>query len=152
MRGTAAAVLVVAMVVGAEAAGWSLFGSKGSQIPEPEYHVLSKKFRGYHMDQANIFAHMITTPLSVLAVVAMVNKAMSVAFITQIATAVYCVSLHDKLPGHLLALTGLVVRLPPPTFGKPAVRFGLLPPNQDDSCFVLGARLPFADERLNRQT
>ena len=146
MRGTAAAVLVVAMVVGAEA-GW--FGSKESQIPEPEYHVLSKKFRGYHMDQANIFAHMITTPLSVLAVVAMVNKAMSVAFVTQIATVVYCVSLHDKLPGHLLALTGLVVRPPPPTFGR---RFGVLSPNQENSCFVRGARLPFAAERLDRQT
>jgi hypothetical protein len=110
MQRCAAALLVVGMAVSAEA-GW--FWQEEAKVPEAEYHVLSRKFRAYHTVESNIFAHMITTPLSLFAAAAMINKVLSVAFVTQIVTAVYCVSLHDKIPGHLIALTGLAVSLHP---------------------------------------
>jgi len=72
------------------------------------WNDLSAKFRNYHQDQFNIFLHMITTPLGVLSVLSLVNKVTGTSFLAKILALAYCVSIMDKLPMHILALTTLV--------------------------------------------
>ena len=62
----AAAVLCTAVAAASVAAPMS---------HEDRWNDLSVKFRKYHSDHTNIFFHLITTPLGVLSVLSLLNKA-----------------------------------------------------------------------------
>lgn len=75
---------------------------------EERWNDLSVKFRKYHSDHTNIFFHLITTPLGVLSVLSLFNKATNSTIFTKALAVVYCVSIMDKMPLHILATTSFV--------------------------------------------
>jgi hypothetical protein len=72
------------------------------------WNDLSVKFRKYHSDDTNVFFHLITTPLGVLSVLSLFNKATNTNMITKALAVVYCVSIMDKMPLHILGTTSFV--------------------------------------------
>ena len=75
---------------------------------EDRWNDLSVKFRKYHSDHTNIFFHLITTPLGVLSVLSLLNKATNTNMLTKALAVVYCVSIMDKMPLHILGTTSFV--------------------------------------------
>jgi len=75
---------------------------------EARWNDLSAKFRQYHSDHTNIFFHLITTPLGVLSVLSLLNKATNTRMLTIALAVMYCVSIMDKMPLHILATTAFV--------------------------------------------
>jgi len=75
---------------------------------EANWNDLSEKFRKYHSDHTNIFFHLITTPLGVLSVLSLFNKATNSNICTKALAVVYCLSIMDKMPLHILAITSFV--------------------------------------------
>mmetsp|Transcript_20091 Transcript_20091/g.42135 ORF Transcript_20091/g.42135 Transcript_20091/m.42135 type:complete len:668 (-) Transcript_20091:106-2109(-) len=76
---------------------------------EAHFIDLSAKFRKFHSDPINVALHFFTTPLGVLAVLSLINKVLRGTTVTTIAMVIYCVSLIDKLPPQLIAMTSLCV-------------------------------------------
>jgi hypothetical protein len=72
------------------------------------WNDLSVKFRKYHSDDTNVFFHLITTPLGVLSVLSVFNKATNTNMITKALAVVYCVSIMDEMPLHILGTTSFV--------------------------------------------
>jgi hypothetical protein len=72
------------------------------------WNDLSVKFRKYHSDDTNVFFHLITTPLGVLSVLSLFNKATNTNMITKALAVVYCVSIMEKMPLHILGTTSFV--------------------------------------------
>jgi len=95
----AAAVLCTAVAAASVAAPMS---------HEDRWNDLSVKFRKYHSDHTNIFFHLITTPLGVLSVLSLLNKATNTNMLTKALAVVYCVSIMDKMPLHILGTTSFV--------------------------------------------
>jgi len=79
-----------------------------SVVHEANWNDLSDKFRKYHSDHTNIFFHLITTPLGVLSVLSLFNKATNSNIFTKALAVVYCLSIMDKMPLHILATTSFV--------------------------------------------
>jgi len=75
---------------------------------EDRWNDLSAKFRKYHSDHTNVFFHLITTPLGVLSVLSLFNKATNTNIITKALAVIYCLSIMDKMPLHILATTSFV--------------------------------------------
>jgi hypothetical protein len=79
-----------------------------SLSPEARWNDLSVSFRKYHSDHTNIFFHLITTPLGVLSVFSLFNKATNTTIFTKALAVLYCLSIMDKMPLHILATTSFV--------------------------------------------
>jgi hypothetical protein len=103
-HGLCAAVAAAVLCTGVMAAKASVPGSSH----EDTWNDLSEKFRKYHSDHTNIFFHLITTPLGVLSVLSVFNKATNTNMLTKALAVVYCLHIMDKMPLHILATTSFV--------------------------------------------
>lgn len=74
----------------------------------PVWSNLSKSFCEYHKTSVNIFLHGITTPLSILAVVSTFNKVTNTGMVALLLTVLYCLSLINRVPLHILAPSCIV--------------------------------------------
>ncbi|EDQ86350.1 uncharacterized protein MONBRDRAFT_33820 [Monosiga brevicollis MX1] len=79
-------------------------------MPAPDmYRALATKFSLYHQDPANIFAHLITTPLGFVAVACIINRATRGAYLTAMASLAYLLALVPILNPLVLAGTAALV-------------------------------------------
>ena len=88
-----------------------------SLSPEARWNDLSVSFRKYHSDHTNIFFHLITTPLGVLSVFSLFNKATNTTIFTVCDTLLAQVY-HTKGPpptAHHHHLTSPTSHHPTPT-------------------------------------
>ena len=105
-----AVAVVAALCVGADAA-WGMKAKPTmpqEHSNEARWNDLSEQFRKYHSDHTNVFFHLITSPLCILAALSLVNKATNTNMLTKALAVIYCIHLMDKLPLHILATTSFV--------------------------------------------
>ena len=105
-----AVAVVAALCVGADAA-WGMNAKPAlpqENSNEARWNDLSEQFRKYHSDHTNVFFHLITSPLCILAALSLVNKATNTNLLTKALAVIYCIHLMDKLPLHILATTSFV--------------------------------------------
>ena len=104
-----AVAVVAALCVGADAWGMTAKPTMPKEISnESRWNDLSEQFRKYHSDHTNVFFHLITSPLCILAALSLVNKATNTNMLTKALAVIYCIHLMDKLPLHILATTSFV--------------------------------------------
>lgn len=76
------------------------------------YNNLSNNFNLYHNNNINIFIHLITTPLSILELISIINKVFNNTSFTKILSLLYCISLaYNDIPFNSLYLTSYSISI-----------------------------------------
>jgi hypothetical protein len=76
------------------------------------YNNLSNNFNLYHNNNINILIHLITTPLSILELISIINKIFNNTSFTKILSLVYCISLvYNDIPFNVLYLTSYSISI-----------------------------------------
>ena len=76
------------------------------------YNNLSNNFNLYHNNNINIFIHLITTPLSLLELISIINKISNNALLIKSLSLLYCVSLaYYGIPFNVLCLTSYAISI-----------------------------------------
>lgn len=76
------------------------------------YNNLSNNFNLYHNNNINIFIHLITTPLSLLELISIINKLSNNALVIKILSLIYCISLaYNDIPFNVLYLTSYAISI-----------------------------------------
>lgn len=74
------------------------------------YNNLSNDFNLYHNNNINILIHLITTPLSILELISIINKVSNNTSFTKILSLLYCISLaYNDIPFNVLYLTSYAI-------------------------------------------
>lgn len=76
------------------------------------YNNLSNNFNLYHNNNINIFIHLITTPLSLLELISIINKLSNNALLIKSLSLIYCISLaYNDIPFNVLYLTSYAISI-----------------------------------------
>ena len=76
------------------------------------YNNLSNNFNLYHNNNINIFIHLITTPLSLLELISIINKISNNALFVKSLSLLYCISLaYNDIPFNVLYLTSYAISI-----------------------------------------
>jgi hypothetical protein len=76
------------------------------------YNNLSNNFNLYHNNNINIFIHLITTPLSLLELISIINKLSNNALLIKSLSLIYCISLaYNNIPFNVLYLTSYAISI-----------------------------------------
>ena len=76
------------------------------------YNNLSNNFNLYHNNNINIFIHLITTPLSILELISIINKLSNNALLIKSLSLIYCISLaYNDIPFNVLYLTSYSISI-----------------------------------------
>lgn len=76
------------------------------------YNKLSNNFNLYHNNNINIFIHLITTPLSIIELLSIINKISNNMLIIKSVGLIYCVFLaYNDIPFNVLYLTSFAISI-----------------------------------------
>lgn len=76
------------------------------------YNKLSNNFNLYHNNNINIFIHLITTPLSIIELISIINKISNNMLIVKSLGLIYCVFLaYNDIPFNVLYLTSFAISI-----------------------------------------
>lgn len=75
------------------------------------YNNLSNNFNLYHNNNINIFIHLITTPLSLLELISIINKISNNALFVKSLSLLYCILLYNDIPFNVLCLTSYAISI-----------------------------------------
>lgn len=76
------------------------------------YNNLSNNFNLYHNNNINIFIHLITTPLSLLELISIINKISNNALFVKSLSLLYCISLaYNDIPFNVLCFTSYAISI-----------------------------------------
>jgi hypothetical protein len=75
----------------------------------PQWEELAEKFRDYHRNPANVWLHLITTPLGIYAAFCLLNKATNTTGVSAALACAYIISLLTRLPVDLVLCVCVMV-------------------------------------------